>query len=134
MDDLGVNGIADLKHEKPPTGLHFCPRALRALGQKWRPLGGFSCLRSAIPFTPTSPMQKLPIEQLYSESTFEFFYILLKYALVLHMHSALKMGKIVQYIVQTLANNVKNHCNKIFSALCFVAPPYKVNEIRTSCH
>ena len=33
MGDLGVNGIADLKHEKPPTGPHFCPRA-KSLMQK----------------------------------------------------------------------------------------------------
>ena len=59
MGDEGRNGIADRKHEKPPKGLHFCPRARRARGQKWGPVGGFSCLRSAIPFTPTSPMQKL---------------------------------------------------------------------------
>ena len=65
MGDVGINGIADHKHEKPPTGPHFCPRALRALGQKWRPLGGFSCLWSAIPFIPTSPMQKLPISPRY---------------------------------------------------------------------
>ena len=61
MGDLGRNGIADLKHEKPPAGPNFRPRALRALGRKLEPLGGFSCLRSAIPFLPTSPMQKLPI-------------------------------------------------------------------------
>ena len=61
MSDLGRNGIADLKHEKPPAGSHFRPRALRALGRKWKPLGGFSCLRSAIPFLPSSLMQKLPI-------------------------------------------------------------------------
>ena len=61
MGDLGVNGIADRKHKKfPPTGPHFCLRALRALGRKWRPVGGnFLCLRSAIPFTPKSLMQKL---------------------------------------------------------------------------
>ena len=64
MSDLGINGIADLKHKKfPPTGLHFRPRALRALGRKWKPLGGFSCLRSAIPFLPSSLMQKLPISE-----------------------------------------------------------------------
>ena len=61
MGDLGGYGIADLKHEKPPAGLLFRPRALRALGRKWKPLGGFSCLRSAIPFLPSSLMQKLPI-------------------------------------------------------------------------
>ena len=61
MSDLGRNGIADLKHEKPPAGSHFRPRALRALGRKWKPLGDFSCLRSAIPFLPSSLMQKLPI-------------------------------------------------------------------------
>ena len=63
MGDLGKNGIADLKHKKfPPTGPHFRPRALRALGRKWRPQGGnFLCFRSAIPFMPSSPMQKLPI-------------------------------------------------------------------------
>ena len=61
MSDLGRNEIADLKHEKPPAGSHFRPRALRALGRKWKPLGGFSCLRSAIPFLPSSLMQKLPI-------------------------------------------------------------------------
>ena len=67
MSDLGRNEIADHKHEKPPAGSHFRPqalralRALRALGRKWKPLGGFSCLRSAIPFLPSSLMQKLPI-------------------------------------------------------------------------
>ena len=61
MGDLGGYGIADLKHEKPPAGPHFRPRALRALGRKWGPLGGFSCFWSAIPYPPTSPMQKLPI-------------------------------------------------------------------------
>ena len=66
MGDLGINGIADLKHKKfPPTGPHFRPRALRALGRKWKPLGGFSCLRSAIPFLPSSLMQKLPIITTY---------------------------------------------------------------------
>ena len=59
MGDVGINGIADRKHEKPPKGLHFRPRARRARGRKWGPVGGFSCLRSAIPFTPKSPMQKL---------------------------------------------------------------------------
>ena len=64
MSDLGRNEIADLKHEKPPAGSHFRPRALRALGRKWKPLGGFSCLRSAIPFLPSSLMQKLPISNM----------------------------------------------------------------------
>ena len=59
MGDVGINGIADRKHEKPPKGLHFRPRARRARGRKWGPVGGFSCLRSAIPFIPKSPMQKL---------------------------------------------------------------------------
>ena len=53
MGDLGGYGIAD----QPPAGPHFRPRALRALGRKWEPLGGWS----AIPFLPLSPMQKLPI-------------------------------------------------------------------------
>ena len=65
MSDLGRNEIADLKHEKPPAGSHFRPRALRALGRKWKPLGGFSCLRSAIPFLPSSLMQKLPIFEIF---------------------------------------------------------------------
>ena len=76
MSDLGRNEIADLKHEKPPAGSHFRPRALRALGRKWKPLGGFSCLRSAIPFLPSSLMQKLPISMYcrkYSGRFFAFF-------------------------------------------------------------
>ena len=53
MGDLGGYGIAD----QPPAGPHFRPRALRALGRNRGPLGGWS----AIPYPPTSPMQKLPI-------------------------------------------------------------------------
>ena len=59
MGDEGRNGIADRKHEKPPKGTHFRPRARRACGRIWGPVGGFSCLRSVIPFLPSSPMQKL---------------------------------------------------------------------------
>ena len=67
MGDLGGYGIADLKHEKPPKGHLFRPRARRARGRKWGPVGGnFLCLRSAISFTPKSPMQKLHLYiQLY---------------------------------------------------------------------
>ena len=69
ISDLGINGFAALKQKKNhPAGLksnHFCPRALRALGQKWlllSPLGWFFfCLRAAKPFMPSSLMQKLPI-------------------------------------------------------------------------
>ena len=35
MSDEGRNGIADRKHEKPPKGIHFRPRARRARGRKW---------------------------------------------------------------------------------------------------
>ena len=67
MSDEGRNGIADRKHEKPPKGFHFRPRARRARGRKWRPVGGnFLCLRSAIPFMPKSLMQKLHLYILFS--------------------------------------------------------------------
>ena len=66
MSDEGRNGIADRKHEKPPKGFHFRPRARRARGRKWEPAGGFSCLRSAIPFLPKSLMQKLHLYILFS--------------------------------------------------------------------
>ena len=65
MSDEGRNGIADRKHEKPPKGFHFRPRARRARGRKWEPAGGFSCLRSAIPFLPKSLMQKLHLYILF---------------------------------------------------------------------
>ena len=48
MGDLGGYGIAD----QPPKGPLIRPRARRARGRKWRPVGGnILCLRSAIPFT-----------------------------------------------------------------------------------
>ena len=67
MGDVGRNGIADRKHEKPPKGSNFRPRARRARGRKLGPAGGFSCLRSAIPFLPKSPMQKLHFIICFSE-------------------------------------------------------------------
>ena len=73
MSDEGRNGIADRKHEKPPKGFHFRPRARRARGRKWGPAGGyFLCLRSAIPFPPNSPIQKLHLYILYLSFLIEF--------------------------------------------------------------
>ena len=55
MGEVCSNGFTTLKLKFPPTGPHFRPRALRALGRNRGPLGGWS----AIPYPPTSPMQKL---------------------------------------------------------------------------
>ena len=60
MGEVCSNGFTARKLIFPPQGLHFRPRARRARGRKWGPVGGnFLCLRSAISFTPKSPMQKL---------------------------------------------------------------------------
>ena len=59
IGDEGVNGIADRKHKKISSlGSSFLPKGPKGKnGDPWEEI--FLCLRSAIPFMPKSPMQKL---------------------------------------------------------------------------
>ena len=47
------------KQKFPPQGLHFRPRAQRARGRKWGPVGGNFCFRAEKTFMPNSTVQKL---------------------------------------------------------------------------
>ena len=57
MGEVCSNGFTARKLIFPPQGLHFRPRARRARGRKWGPVGGNFSFRAVKPLLHTSPMQ-----------------------------------------------------------------------------